>query len=404
MLSEHRTILLSLFDSLQRLRADPYRRAREAWAIQNSLIEQILAAEGRIRNAKQLTAALRRQLSSPQPVRPSKDQARVVKEAIASHHEAVEAERRLIEIFRDVGDGLAFIYIDKWDIKPMAFKESPGFVSGKDGLSAELAIVGRAFDSGGIAVLNDLTNCLRYGDVTLIRDGEVTIVEAKSGRTLNQRGKRQSAANEKICEYLQTDRVIGLYGLEQEAHRVDLSHPELTHALALQVMIGEALARGRCYRPVEPGLHYIVDADEDIHGIMPALEAINGKAQVCMVNMLKGNNTAYYPFTLSIANPEHLYAFYNGDFVITIAVDLDYVSQYFKSRGSTVSFYHDGPWFLTVDKDEPSANQLSGLNISAHMWDRVFAEFVSLGWLLNEIASKYAGINARAKSDGGRPA
>jgi hypothetical protein len=394
MLSEHRSTLLSLFESLQRLRTDPYGRAREVWAIQNTLIEQISAAEGRIRNAKQLAAALRKQLSTPQPLRLTKDQAREVKEAIVSQDEAVEAEERLIEIFRDVGDGLAFTYIDKWDIKPMAFKESPGFLSGKDGLSAELAIVSKAFDLGGIALLNDLTHCLRYGDVTLIRNAEFAIVEAKSGRTLTQRGKRQLAANDKIREYLQTDRVVGLYGFDHEFHRVGLAHPEVTHAPTLQAMIDEAFERGGCYRQVEPGLHYMVNADEDIEGFMPAREAINGKAYVCMVNMLKRDNTAYYPFTLSIANPEHLYAFYNGEFVITVAVELDYVSRYFKSRGFSVSFHHDDPWFLTVAKDEPSAEELSGLKISAHMWDRIFAEFVSIGWLLTEIVSKYAGTDA----------
>jgi hypothetical protein len=404
MLSEHRTILLSLFESLQRLRADPYGRLREVRTIQNTLIGQISAAEGRIRNTKQLAAALRKQLSIPQPVRPTKDQAREVKEAIASHVEAVEAEERLIDIFRDVGDGLAFTYIDKWDIKPMAFKASPGFLSGKDGLSAELAIVSRAFDLGGIAILNDLTNCLRYGDVTVIRDGALAIVEAKSGRNLNQRGQRQLAANDKIREYLQTDRIVGLYGFDHECHRIDIAHPEVTHAPLLQAIIDEAFERGSCYCQVEPGLHYMVDTDADIEGFTHACEAINGQGYVCIVNMLKRANTAYYPFTLSIANPNHLYAFYNGEFGITIVVELDYVSRYFKSRGFTVSFHHENPWFLTVDKDETSAEEPSGLKISAHMWNRIFAEFVSLAWLLSEIASKYAGMNALAQSDGRPPA
>ena len=45
MLSAYRPMLLSLFESLQRLAADPYGRAREAQAIQNTLIEQITAAD-----------------------------------------------------------------------------------------------------------------------------------------------------------------------------------------------------------------------------------------------------------------------------------------------------------------------------------------------------------------------
>ena len=75
MLTEYRTLLISLFESLQRLKADPYGRAREGMAIQNALFEQIMAAEGRIRNTKQLASSVRERLSTPQPVRPTKAEA-----------------------------------------------------------------------------------------------------------------------------------------------------------------------------------------------------------------------------------------------------------------------------------------------------------------------------------------
>ncbi len=292
----------------------------------------------------------RRNCLPPQPVRLTKDQARQIKESIAAHNDAVEAERRLINIFRDVWDGLAFTYIDKRNIKPMAFKEPAGFLSGKDGLSTELAILRGEFESGGIAILNDLTNCLRYGDVTLIRNHELAIVEAKTGRTLNQRGKRQLEANEKIRENLLMDRIVGLYGFDHEFHRIDLVHPEVSHTRTLQAMIDETIENGACYRHVEPGLHYIVDSSEDFEGFTRAVEAINGGLYVCMVNELKGHNTGYYPFTLSIANPNHVYAFYNGEFVLTIVVELEYVSQYFHSQG----FFSSTERIVRVCEAEPS--------------------------------------------------
>jgi hypothetical protein len=212
------------------------------------------------------------------------------------------------------------------------------------------------------------------------------------------------AASDKIHEYLLTDRVVGLYGPNQELHRVELARTEVNHAPILQAMISEALERGACYRRVEPGLHYIVDTCEDIEGFIPVLEAIAGKAQVCMVNMLKRKNTAYYPFTLSISGPEHLFAFYNGEFIITIVVDLDHISRYFKNRGFTVSFHHDEPWFLAVNNEDPAVHQASALKISAHLWDRIFAEFLSLDWLLSEIAGKYERMNALANRGNGPPA
>jgi hypothetical protein len=398
MLTEYCTLLVSLFESLQRLRADPSGRAREGRGIQNTLIEQITAAEGRIRNAKQLAASLRKRLSTPQLVPPSRPEVQEVKETIAAHMDAIEGDERLLDILRDVGDGLAFTYIDKWDIKPMAFKQSPGYLSGKEGLSVELTIFNKAFDQGGVAILNDLTHCLRYGDVTIIDEGSVAIVEAKTGQRLNQRGRRQRAANDMIRGYLQTDRVLGLYGLDHELRRIDLAHPEVNHIPALQEMIDEAFQRGGCYRQVEPGLHYMVDRGEDIDGFKAAVDSIKTKPYVCMVNMLKRNKTAYYPFTLSIANPERLYEFYNGDFLITIAVELDHAGQFFKGRGFTATFHPDKAWFLMIHKDEPSEEEIRNLNVSVHMWDRLFAEFVGLEWLLTEIVCKYTGMNAIAES------
>jgi hypothetical protein len=398
MLTDYRILLVSLFESLQRLRTDPCGHARDGWAIQSTLIEQITAAEARIRNAKQLAASMRKQLSTPQPVRPTKAEAQEVKETIASHDDAIETDELLIDVLRDVGDGLAFIYVDKWDIKPMAFKEPPGYLSGKEGQPFEREIVKKVFDLGGVAILNDLTHCLRYGDVTLIRDGSVAIVEAKSGQTLNQRGKRQVAANDTIREYLRTDRVVGLYGTDHEFHRIDLAHPEVTHIPALQAMMDEAFERDGCYREVEPGLHYMVDAGKATNGFMVARDAVKSKPCLCIVNMLKRDNTAYYPFTLSIANPDRLYQFYNGEFVISIAVDTDCVAKFFKSRGFTTTILNEEPWFFMIEKEELLGEKIPGLKISSHMWGRLFAEFVGLEWLLTEIAGKYTDMNAIAES------
>lgn len=213
---------------------------------------------------------------------------------------------------------------------------------------------------------------------------------------------RQRAANERVTSYLRTDRVVGLYGLEHEICRVDLAHPEVNHTLALREMIDEAFQRGRCYRHVEPGLHYMVDKENDIGGLTAVIESINGQPYIGMVNMLKGKNAAYYPFTLSIANNERLYDFYNGDYMITVVIDLDYVVRFVKAHGFTASFHPDEALFLTLNKDEPP-DEGGHLNVSAHMWNRLFAEFVGLEWLLTEVANRYARMNALTDSTDAQP-
>jgi hypothetical protein len=136
---------------------------------------------------------------------------------------------------------------------------------------------------------------------------------------------------------------------------------------------------------------------------MAAIESIKGQPYLCMVNMLKGNNTAYSPFTLSIANPERLYEFYNGEYMITVVVDLDHVARFAKGLGFTASFHHDGPLFLTLNQNEPPEDR-GYLQVSAHMWNRLFAEFVGLEWLLTEVIDRYEGMGARADSTDEPPA
>src|SRR5260370_29607867 len=142
----------------------------------------------------------------------------------------------------------------------------------------------------------------------------------------------------------------------------------------------------------------MVDAGKATNGFMVALGAIKSKPCLCIVNMLKRENTAYYPFTLSIANPNRLYQFYNGDFVIAIAVETDYVAKFFKSRGFNTTILNQEPWFFMIAKDQPLGLEVSSLKISNHMWGRLFAAFVVLEWLLTEIAAKSTEMNAGAES------
>ena len=119
--------------------------------------------------------------------------------------------RRLIVVFREIGDCLAFTYLDKYDIKPMAFKQSPGFVSGKKGTRFERRCLRRIFANGTIAILNDLTNCLRYGDLTVPVGGMPNLMELKSGKASGWRDDRQIERLSRLSVYLTTDRVTDWY-------------------------------------------------------------------------------------------------------------------------------------------------------------------------------------------------
>jgi hypothetical protein len=90
---------------------------------------------------------------------------------------------RVARQFRCVGDALAWrvFGFQRQHIIALSQSAPPGVMAGKKGLQAELAEVEKAHTAGQFALLHDLTNCLRIGDVTIFGiDGTATVIEVKS--------------------------------------------------------------------------------------------------------------------------------------------------------------------------------------------------------------------------------
>jgi len=79
-----------------------------------------------------------------------------------------------------VGDTIASKMLDVDAIKQFAQYPSPGFISGKEGLKAEIEAARRFLRDGNLVLFNDLTHSLRLGDLTLVKDDKVRTFEVKS--------------------------------------------------------------------------------------------------------------------------------------------------------------------------------------------------------------------------------
>ena len=89
---------------------------------------------------------------------------------------------------RQIGDGIAWraLRYDRRAFTILGEGERVGRLAQGIGREAELAELGRLWEEEGLfAIHNDLTNCLRHGDLTALRrgDGEidVTLIEVKAG-------------------------------------------------------------------------------------------------------------------------------------------------------------------------------------------------------------------------------
>lgn len=97
----------------------------------------------------------------------------------------------VLYLFKTICDGIAFIYYDKWDIKPLFYgnnyhvKPDSGNISGKTGLRFEFAVLKKLIGHGYPAILSDLTNVIRYGDVCVPSlKGMPSCIELKSRKNL----------------------------------------------------------------------------------------------------------------------------------------------------------------------------------------------------------------------------
>jgi len=202
--------------------------------------------------------------------------------------------------------------------------------------------------------------------------------EAKSGRISINDGRtlRQVERAKKILKYLIHDHAEGIYPSQGDItlYRREITIRERNHRKKLETLLEKVLmSQKNATIKVENGLYYNVRVSVD--SVDKELNQLPKGAKWCVffVNMEKQIKQAYYPFTLSIKNPEALFAFYNGQCLITIFVDLNVIEEQLRERGIAVEFYEDGDYFLRMDNP---LTLLRDVRVSHHFIGRLGAEFL----------------------------
>lgn len=299
-------------------------------------------------------------------------------------------------MFRAVGDGLAFTYLNKYDIKPMAFKQSPGFISGKKGLRFERKILRLLFKHGEIAIMNDLTNCLRYADMTVVTHGVPKLIEAKKSYSDSPRVRRQLKDSQDMQQYLFNDVTAELFGPNMKVERSESHAEERDNIERLNMLINKTLSKGEVFKKMEDGLYYFAAiADYGYEHFQNRIAKMKRPPMVLFLNRFKFENIGYYPFTLSIHNPEALFDFYCGNIVIIIIADTQIISNKFSNYGLKVKFTH-GEYVMSITRRD-SARRKGGLtlNVSMHFLGRLAFEFVSLEWFIDEIVARFNNLSKK---------
>ena len=343
--------------------------------LQQLLFREIVRAEGKIRKLKAERKAINNIAGGTKAKQAS---------YLANR---VEGLRQGAYIWRCFGDAIAFLYMDKFALKHCFYstetpnaKQDAGFIVGKTGLANEIALLEAALADNIPAILVDLTNTIRHGDICLMGEPDPYLIEVKASRKLDSRGKKQKRSLEKLRDFYETDKSTGLRGYP-EVRRQTSDIPERTYVEQINQCILEAKKIGHATCQPEPGLNYVVIAESrlDIEQLMIGLKL---KAPwVFGLNEFKSQRAwaPYFPFILSIEDKDGLWDFIKGDVFILVLVETDRLTQIALDSGYEANFdcsNTDYPLRIKI----PDGDDMSG--ISSHILARIGLEFVSPEWIV----------------------
>lgn len=378
--------LHGLITKLHRLKRAPQTERLLALQIQEELLDRNRRAERAVRLSRAKVSALKDRLKARGHDR---EMVRSIRSQIAAADAQAGDAKAWIETLKSLGDSIAYIHADRFDLKPLAFRPSPGFLTGKRGARLERKMLRGAFELGAVAVLNDLTHTLRHGDLTVFRaDGRFMLIEAKSGRGGQRaRAERQLAAARQMTGYLETDERHDETG---PWHRVEAPADVSDHG-ARATQLARRLTSGAWVREeVEPGLHYVlIDCALEEGRLSEVFSPLAGLRLMAIdVNHMKRERLGYTPFALTFGDADVATRFYAGEFVMTVFVDLDVVATRLCDRGLALEVTEDPNCLWRIAPVGLPEGATEGMSYASfHLIGRLGAEFATLDWLLGTISA-----------------
>lgn len=347
-------------------------------ALELFLIKRLTYVEGKIRETKRMMN-----------IEPRNE----IKARISSK---LDDYRRVRYLLRCAGDAIAFMFLSRWDIKPQWHRQDAGFISGKSGLSRELEILKSLFDHEEVAILNDVTNVLRFGDITHFHDGIFSTYEVKLSKSKSSRTTRQKRKLKALHDYMRTDETTDLYKMDHKLIRKAGHAVERDHLSGLNEIIAKAAQNGRCAKKVESGLIYEAAYETSENSIQELLSLCDDPPIVAMLNVGEYEFSGYLPFILSIRDADAYTAFLRGGLILTVVLDPSVVHRRFNELGFKAEFTDEKEWAIRITN---SKYEDFYMMVGRHLFGRIFAEFLSLDWFVNELLHRATRIIKNANEE-----
>lgn len=400
--NRRRKVLYGLLESLRQLEAAPD-DCNRVFDLQYGIRTKIISVERQQRRLATRFADLRRALRTGR--NPKAVSLRIKRQTKACENRQADNDAMLRNL-RAIGDGIAYSYFNRFDLKPLAFKEDSGFISGKVGSALELQILRRLCKEGAQAILCDVTNVLRYGDIVIAYDGEPPrFLEVKTSELTSPRRQRQAASAESMAAYLHDDKPHEIRGFKVRRHAV--SSMPTYHVAQLNDVIAAAYGAdsGTALVAPEKGLAYFAiaphggEGDDTVRPLVNHVIAEMPKAHLAYLNAGKEHWDTYYPYVLAIRDSTHVVDFMAGDLELVVACDADHLVRQLDELGCSLTVLKDEDYFGLVVPKNPRPTDVQYMNVGHHYWGRIFTECMSLESFAREVAERVSTVHKVFEND-----
>lgn len=198
-----------------------------------------------------------------------------------------------------------------------------------------------------------------------------------------------------VSDYIYNDK-------DEKRVRINIHSKEINYVNELNELIKSSFDLGVGSKIVEDGVIYLVvytKADKSV---------LNNYMQVLMA---KGNFdimgsifpdikewSVYYPFTLSIIEPQSIFDFVSGEMTIFVLIESRNLIKQFAEEGYNVKVdcVNKTIIFLgsTIPGIKPAIKKVNNI-----FFNRIFYEFISPYWLVNEVLSRERYVQSQIQSD-----
>jgi hypothetical protein len=315
------------------------------FSAQMEMVDTVVGLENEIRRV----GAERKRLKAAIPILKSNGKMDQVRD---NQMKASSLELQIAELhyIRDcilfIGDTMAVKILDVDTISQFAHYPSPGFLSGKEGLHTELEAAHKFYQDGYIVLLNDLTHCLRVGDLTLRKGDEVRTFEVKSTAKayFTPEAVRQITIPIGVHNYIQTDvlkgriKLPGSKSIASGAVRVGSGIVEDWHDKVAGKLYSALKKKKTAQIHIGKKL-YLACRQKDIDSLREEIEEITESEQWVVANVRR-RVTEYAdipPFSMWF-KPETALAVMGGDLIVLSAFAMSNLAELFETKGVRITW------------------------------------------------------------------